>query len=105
MGKIIEYLSDHKDIWNLGLLLLCVTGMRVGELCALHWEDVSQESIYVHRTETRYKTEDGKWVYEVKDSPKTAAGVRTAVIPQGYQWIIPTIRELHDNEEFVFFRD
>ncbi len=105
MSKIIKYLSEHKDIWNLGLLILCVTGLRVGELCALNWEDVTKESIFVHRTETRYKTKDGKWIYEVSDSPKTDAGIRTAVIPQGYQWIIPEIRKLHDNEEYVFFRD
>lgn len=36
------------------ILLSIETGMRVGELCALHSEDVSEKFIHVHRQQRRY---------------------------------------------------
>ncbi len=102
--KIIRYLVAHPDIWNLGLLILFATGLRSGELVALKWEDISSDAIFVRRTETRFKDENGKWRYEVKDFPKTEAGVRVVAVPQSYQWIFPAIRKLHDDEEYVFVR-
>ncbi len=100
--KIIRYLIENPDIWNLGLLLMFVSGLRVGELVALHWEDFKSDVILVRRTETRFQDDNGKYIYQVKDFPKTKAGVRTVAIPQAFHWIYDAVRELHDDEEFVF---
>lgn len=36
------------DVRELGILLALLTGMRIGELCALRWEDVSLDQKVVH---------------------------------------------------------
>ena len=88
--EYIKLLEDNLDIWNMALLLILVTGLRGGEAVALKREDVKcDESNYyieVHCTETRYKKDDA-YVYEIKDTPKTEAGIREVIVPQKYNWL------------------
>lgn len=101
--KIISYLENNLDLHNMGILLLFVTGMRVGELVTLKPSDFVENTINIRRTETRIRNEK-KSVYEVKEFPKTKAGVRTVIIPNDYKWLAKKI--LHENpfSEYVFTR-
>lgn len=38
--KIVSYVMDNPSPRNLGILLTICTGMRIGEVCALQWQDV-----------------------------------------------------------------
>ncbi|MCD8148628.1 MAG: tyrosine-type recombinase/integrase [Clostridiales bacterium] len=100
-----RYLIEHQDIWNLGILLMFVSGIRVGELVALKWDCFYDDEIYIRRTETRYEDDAGMWRYRIKEFPKTRAGWRTIVIPQAYQWIWGALREMSGEEEYVFSRN
>ncbi len=103
---MIEYLSDHPDLHNLGILLMFVTGMRVGELVCLKPEDITDKTVRVCKCETRYKDSvSGQYVYGVKDSPKTIAGYRTIVIPEQAQWIVNKLLEMSCGQEYVFMRN
>lgn len=103
---MIEYLSDHPDLHNLGILLMFVTGMRVGELVCLKPEDITDKTIRVCKCETRYKDSvSGQYVYGVKDSPKTIAGYRTIVIPEQAQWIVQRLLSMSSGQEYVFMRN
>lgn len=95
------YLESNKDIINLGLLLMFKTGLRVGELAALKHRDVQNYTVFISRTETSYKGADGKRKYEVKEFPKTEAGVRYAVLPEKYKWIMDEILKLNPAGEFL----
>lgn len=99
---IINYLKDHPDIINLGILLLFFTGLRVGELVALKWSDIEDGCISISRTETRFVNENGEYLYDIKDSPKTMAGFRDVIIPKDYRWIIKKIQLINPFTEFVF---
>ena len=46
-----EKIGNDFDCRDLGVLLALYTGMRLGEVCALRWEDISfsENMIYVHR--------------------------------------------------------
>lgn len=105
MPKVTEYLLKNQDILNLGILLLFKTGLRIGELVALKPNDISGNIIHVNRTEIRYKDEDGVLQYEVRDYPKTEAGIRDVIIPSNYLWIIKKIRILNPFGEYVFMQD
>lgn len=104
---MVRYLMKNQDIWNLGILLMFVTGIRVGELVALTWDCFHEDAIYIRRTETRYRGESGLYEYAIKEFPKTQAGWRVVAIPQAFQWIREAIRKLHaDNgSEFVMSRE
>lgn len=106
---MMNYLEQHIDIWNLGILLLIVTGVRVGELVGLSFSDFTEYSTFIsfkiRRTETRYQDKNGKWVYELKEAPKTDAGIREAIIPMQYTWVLQELKRINPNGEFVFMRN
>jgi len=100
---VFDYLKKNLDMVNLGLLLMFVTGVRVGELVAIKREDVDGNVIHICRTESHYKDkETGKDVYAIKDTPKTAAGVRNVIVPDDYLWILHKIQLLNPSGEFIF---
>ena len=102
---IIDYLVNHLDIHNLGILLMLVTGIRVGELVCLKYEDfASPNTFQVKRTETKYKDDSGEWHREVKESPKTAAGRRTVIIPDKFNWILQELKKRNPSGEYIFER-
>ncbi len=79
--KLCQYLYSNLDSCNIGILVCLFTGLRVGEICALRWEDVSfsDYTIHVHqtlqriqdRTNSEYKTRI------VVTTPKSACSIRT----------------------------
>ena len=100
--KMTSYLINNKDIVNLGLLLLFATGMRVGELSALKPEDICTDgTVSIKRTETS-RLVDGHYEYCVRDFPKTAAGVRTVVIPTEYIWALKRLKYDNPFGTYVF---
>ena len=102
MPIVINKLNDHLDLVNLGLLLVFKSGLRIGELCALKKEDISDNKIFVNRTETKYKNGNNTMVYEVRDFPKTEAGIRTVYLPDSAKQIINRIKIQSSFNEYVF---
>ena len=90
--RLNEYLKEDIDIYKLGVLLALYTGIRVGELCALRWEDVQDNCIHIKQTVQRLHKEDGNGTVLVITEPKTSKSIRT----------IPLMSSL--NEYVEFFR-
>lgn len=86
--RMLDYLSHHPCQYNLGLQICLFTGMRIGEVCALRWQDIDMISgtIRIRRTVHRvYMIDDGPKRSELTmDYPKTAGSYRD----------IPLIRDL-----------
>jgi len=47
-AKLLRYLYRRMDRYRLGVLLSMSTGLRLGELCGLKWEDVDLEGKVLH---------------------------------------------------------
>lgn len=79
--KILEkYLLEDTDLYKFGVLLALYTGVRVGELCALQWEDIQDGNVTISKTIHRIKN-GNKTVLEVS-SPKTPSSNRVIPLPQ-----------------------
>lgn len=68
---------------ELGIVITLYTGLRIGEICALTWDDIDLENrlITVRHTVTRVSLEQpGSKSTLVIDSPKTPASLRTIPI-------------------------
>lgn len=102
MPIVISKLEEHLDLVNLGLLLVFKSGLRIGELCGLKKEDVSDNKIFVNRTEVKYKNGKNTMVYEIRDFPKTEAGIRTVYLPDSAKMIINRIKLQSSFNEFLF---
>ena len=102
---MVRYLEENQDILNLGILLLFKTGMRVGELVAVKHSDITGNVIKIRHTETRYKDDNGKTVFEIKETPKTDAGIRDVIIPKDYIWIIRKMKLVNPFGKYIMTKD
>lgn len=99
--KLFDYLIDDMDILNLGIILMFCTGVRVGELVAIKKEDISENCIKIRRTEVTYK-KDGNTICEVRDYPKTEAGIRTVFVPDEFSSVLSRLKSMSFDEEYLF---
>lgn len=89
---LMEFLQRDTDIYKLGVLLALLTGLRLGELCALQWEDITDEAVCVNKTMLRLSVGGGKT--EVKICPpKSSCSVRRVPLPQSLKPIIAHCRK------------
>lgn len=100
--RLVSFFKTNQNGKHLGLLLVFATGLRIGELAALKWEDIGEDGITIRRTERSWSDEDRHFHCEVVDLPKTPAGRRIVPIPEQARWIIGRLRELNPNGEYVF---
>ena len=52
MGRFSAYLQSERDACKFGVLLAMFTGLRIGELCALRWQDIDLQERTVHVRQT-----------------------------------------------------
>lgn len=100
--KIATELQDSRNLKDLAILTAIYTGMRVGEVVALKWEDVRDDYIHVNRTQINFKDENGKNTHDIRDFPKTEAGIRDVVIVPELKDVLRRIRLVNPFTEYVF---
>lgn len=86
LSKLEEYLL--KNIQNdtcLGILTALYTGMRIGEICALTWNDIELETGILHIRNNMQRVRDydspGSKTKLLFTSPKTACSIRDIPLP------------------------
>lgn len=72
--KLTEYLLTELDIYKLGILLCLFTGLRLGEICALKWDDIDMKcrTLHINRTVQRLYIPSSENSSERPDNLKTA---------------------------------
>jgi len=86
-------LTTDINIHKLGILLCLYTGLRIGEVCALLWQDISPEydMLSVRHTMQRIKNlnDDKSKTKIITDTPKSLRSIRVIPIPT---FISPLLR-------------
>ena len=83
--KLNQYVIKHHNRNNLGILLAMMTGIRIGELCALQWKDIDIEKriLTVRKTIQRIQCKDGKSKTKlVITEPKSESSKRKIPLPE-----------------------
>lgn len=65
--RFTEHLLDGLDPCRAGILLALMTGMRIGEICALRWKDISLEKKTIRISATMQRLRDT----EAENGPRT----------------------------------
>ena len=85
LEKLHRYLNESPNRKHLGILLCLSTGLRLGELCALTWDDISldEQKLYVRRTLQRIRDYEGSGTKTkiVVTPPKSDCSIRTIPLP------------------------
>lgn len=85
--KLISYLSANQNLCNTGIQLCLRTGIRIGELCALKWDDfsIAEQELHIHATLQRIRNDKGEGEAKTKvviTPPKSESSIRTIPLPQ-----------------------
>ncbi|WP_302604882.1 DUF2726 domain-containing protein [uncultured Alistipes sp.] len=78
--QIMEYIQSHFTFKNLGIYICLSAGMRIGEICALTWDDLDVENGIIHVQKTIQRIyivgESRKHTEVILDTPKTKNSIR-----------------------------
>ena len=99
---IKEYLLKKNDTYALGILLCRSTGIRIGELCGLKWEDIHLDTgiFEIKRTVSRIQNDNyreglPKTMLYIR-TPKSFSSIRTIPIPYFLENYLKEKRKLED---------
>ena len=97
--ELCRYLYDDLTPRNVGLLLSLFAGLRVGELSALRWEDISLEdrTIQIRHTMQRVQNlePEGPRTRIIITTPKSATSARTIPLPEDLAKMIASLPGEH----------
>lgn len=102
---VFGYLVNNIDKHNLAILLMFLTGLRVGEVAALKVKNIKDNYLIIENSETRNKNENEKGHTYKLDLTKTETSERIVVLPEGCEWICQELKKLNPNGEFVFVNE
>ncbi|WP_379964458.1 tyrosine-type recombinase/integrase [Epilithonimonas sp. UC225_85] len=107
--KVMDYIQEHFTFRNLGVYICLCSGMRIGEICALTWEDIDTDNgiINIRKTIQRiYIIEDGKRRTELLlDTPKTKNSIREVPMSRDLLRMLKPFKKIVNPLFFVLTND
>lgn len=97
---LMQYIYMNLTPRNAGILLCMQTGLRIGEICALQWEDIDLQNrlLTVRKTLQRITEADGTRI--VITTPKTRSSERSIPISS---YLYPVLERLYSDNPKTYF--
>ena len=103
--KLEQYLLHSVDCEKLGILICLFSGLRLGEICGLRWNDIIFPDGYLHVQCTVQRialhTEEGQKTKLTVSSPKTAASNRIVPLPEFLAEIVTSFYNTEHSDYFL----
>jgi integrase len=107
--KVMCYVQQHFTFRNLGIYICLSAGVRIGEICALTWDDVDTDNgiIHVRRTIQRiYTLEGGERKTEILiDTPKTKNSIREIPMNRDLIKMLKPMKKIVNSKFFMLTND
>jgi integrase len=107
--RMMQYIQEHFTFRNLGMYICLCSGMRIGEICALTWDDIDTENgiVYIRRTIQRIYTIDGdvRKTEIILDTPKTKNSIREVPMNRDLLKMLKPIKKIVNPSFFVLTND
>lgn len=102
--RLASYLLEDVDLYKAGILLCFFTGIRLGELCALKWEDIhlEEQMLTISHTMQRLAVTDigEQRTKIVITAPKTSSSKREIPLPD---FLFEIVKKFYCSEKDAFF--
>ncbi len=101
--KLENYCLKSKDLKMLGIVICLNTGLRIGEICALKWENIKLEErkIYITNTIERMYNKRARTSKLFIGLPKTEHSIRSIPISNKLYEILLSLKERYEKECFL----
>lgn len=103
--RLMRHLTENFTFLNLGVLICLHTGLRIGEICALRWEDIDSENgmLQVQRTIERiYILSDGNKHTELQlSTPKTRNSQREIPLTKDLLRLLKPFRKVVNPQFYI----
>ena len=103
--KIMEFVKNNFTFQNLGIYICLSTGLRIGEVCALTWDDIDAEQgvIYVTKTIQRFYLvgEIEKRTEIISDTPNSKNSIREIPMTRDLLRIVKTLKRVVNGSFYV----
>lgn len=103
--QIMEYIRLHFTFKNLGIYICLSAGMRIGEICALAWDDLDVENGIIHVRKTIQRIyvieEHRKYTEVILDTPKTKNSIREIPMTKNLLKMIRPIKKIVNGNFYV----
>lgn len=103
--RLMTYVRENFTFLNLGIYICLSSGLRIGEICALKWDDIDVASgvIRVSRTLQRIYIVDGeaKSTELIEDSPKTKNSIREIPMTKELASMIKPLKKVVRGDFYV----
>lgn len=101
-NKLEKYCKEDNSLRAIGIIMCLNTGLRIGEICALKWEDIdlSKKVIKVRRTLQRVYDNTKKASYIIQDNPKSKRSYREIPISSKLFNILKPMKKEYTNDSY-----
>ncbi len=101
--KIINACVENPTSRTIALMIAFCTGMRIGEVCGIKWEDVDidKKAIHVKRTIIRTQKDGSRETFLYIGSTKTSSGTRDIPLVKNLIPILRKWKSFHGDEKYV----
>ena len=103
--RLLNTLYNQMDRNKLGILICLSTGLRLGEICALKWQDIDFENstLSVRRTVQRIRTEgEEKKTILLESTPKTASSKREIPLSEH---LLGLLKQFQEDTDYILKGD
>lgn len=103
--QLMTFVKDHFTFLNLGIYICLSAGLRIGEVCALQWDDVDVVSgvIRISKTLQRIYLVDGEEKYTelIVDKPKTKNSIREVPMTRDLLALVKPLKKVVRSDFYV----
>jgi len=103
--QLLCYIKDHFTFLNLGVMICLKSGLRIGEVCALQWDDIDVMSgvIHVNKTIQRIYLVEGneKYTELIIDKPKTRNSIREIPMTRDLLSLVRPLKKIVRGDYYV----
>ncbi len=103
--QLMSYVKEHFTFLNLGIFICLNAGLRIGEVCALQWDDIDVAAgvIHVNKTIQRIYLVDGQEKYTelIIDRPKTKNSIREIPMARDLLALVRPLKKIVRGDFYV----